>query len=245
VQSGDTCGVIEGDYSITLAQFILMNPEINSECSNIDAGEAYCVQTSNWTVPSNVASGTITAGCTEYYTVQSGDSCGIIEGDYNITLDQFIAMNPEVNSECSNIDAGEAYCVQSSNSTSTSGSGGGGSSSAPSNLATGSFSNCTTYHTVVSGDSCASMETMYNIAQTDLFRWNPEISTSCSNIDANDAYCVGGGGDACTKVYTVVSGDYCSEIETNQDITETQLYALNSWLDSNCDLQVGENLCVG
>ena len=75
------------------------------------------------------------------------------------------------------------------------------------------------------------------------------------------SYCVAAPG-GCTDIYTVASGDYCSEIETKFDITVAQLQSLNPWLDTNCgtsmtcidlctdldshhvDLQVGQNLCV-
>jgi hypothetical protein len=66
----------------------------------------------------------------------------------------------------------------------------------PGNLAAGSFSNCTVYHTVASGDTCNSMEVAANISATDLLRWNPEVNvTSCTNIQLGAAYCVGGGGE--------------------------------------------------
>lgn len=51
-------------------------------------------------------------------------------------------------------------------------------------------------------------------------------------------------GDACLQLYTVQSGDYCGLIETNEGITAAQLQQDNPWLDSNCDLQVGQVLCV-
>ena len=79
--------------------------------------------------------------------------------------------------------------------------------------------------------------------------------------DLFQSYCVGVPG-GCADIYTVVSGDYCSEIETKLGITAAQLQSLNPWLDANCgtaiicidlradpdprrvDLQVGQNLCV-
>ncbi|EPT02222.1 hypothetical protein FOMPIDRAFT_1047927 [Fomitopsis schrenkii] len=117
--------------------------------------------------------------------------------------------------------------------------------SAPSNIAPGSFTNCTTYETVETGGTCSSLEATNGISFSDLLRWNPELNTACTLLEANYAYCVGGGGDACPKLYTVVSGDLCAAIETNEDITAAQLQALNPWLDANCDLEIGQVLCVG
>ena len=45
---------------------------------------------------------------------------------------------------------------------------------APSNIAAGSFTNCTAYQTVESGDTCSSLEATNNISFSDLLRWNPE-----------------------------------------------------------------------
>ncbi|KAF9465228.1 hypothetical protein BDZ94DRAFT_1281595 [Collybia nuda] len=190
VQSGDGCPSIEAKFGIPATLFQSMNPSINSQCTNIiigvaycvfpdtpidppdssALGEAYCVKSSNGTttIPPNVAPGTITTGCTEYYTVVSGDTCSAIDTEFGLTLVQFIAMNPEISSTCNNLALGEAYCVKSSNSTTSVGP------SAPSNLATGSLANCNTYHTVVSGDNCGAIETRYGIAAVDFFRWNPE-----------------------------------------------------------------------
>lgn len=49
---------------------------------------------------------------------------------------------------------------------------------------------------------------------------------------------------SCTESYTVVSGDYCYAIWTKYGITEAQLMSYNPSLDSSCDLQVGDVLCV-
>ena len=76
-------------------------------------------------------------------------------------------------------------------------------------------------------------------------RRNPQVFTNCTNILAQEAYCVGGGGSPCGKIYTVQSGDFCSAITQKEGITQVQLNALNPFIDSNCDLIPGENLCVG
>jgi len=51
------------------------------------------VTSSTVTPPAPTQSG-IVAGCTEYYVVQSGDSCAAIETEFSITFAQFLAWNP-------------------------------------------------------------------------------------------------------------------------------------------------------
>ena len=59
-----------------------------------------------------------------------------------------------------------------------------------------------------------------------------------------DSYCVAGTPKSCGQTYTVVSGDFCSLVESKNSITDAELRALNPWLDANCDMQIGQNLCV-
>lgn len=43
IQSGDYCALVENNFDITFAQLQYWNPDILSDCSNLDLGEAYCV----------------------------------------------------------------------------------------------------------------------------------------------------------------------------------------------------------
>ncbi|KAJ7467044.1 hypothetical protein FB451DRAFT_1340517 [Mycena latifolia] len=170
--AGDGCPSIEAKFFINNQMFLSLNPGINSQCTNIVLGLAYCVfsiyapDTSAPMGPLvNVAPGTITAGCTQYYTVVSGDSCASIESKFGIMLAQFIAMNPELNSGCTNLALAEGYCVASSNST---------TSGPPSNVAPRMITaGCTQYYTVASGDGCASIESKFNLTLAQLVTMNP------------------------------------------------------------------------
>jgi hypothetical protein len=46
-----------------------------------------------------------------WYIVKPGDSCGLIENDYDITMAQLQFWNPSLAVDCSNLFLGEAYCV--------------------------------------------------------------------------------------------------------------------------------------
>ncbi|EIN13862.1 hypothetical protein PUNSTDRAFT_41286 [Punctularia strigosozonata HHB-11173 SS5] len=178
VQAGDGCSSIADEFGITSLQFAELNPGLMTDCTNLILGEAYCVfptfPISNIDdgsgVPPNVAPGTITDGCLQYYTVVTGDSCGPIEVEFNLTNTEFLTYNPEINADCSNLQLDLAYCVRS-NLTTGEDPGAGDGDGPPDNLASGSLGNCTSYHTIISGDNCPSIETTYSIAATDFFRW--------------------------------------------------------------------------
>jgi LysM repeat protein len=48
----------------------------------------------------------------------------------------------------------------------------------------------------------------------------------------------------CKTTYTVVSGDWCSKIWAQFGLTEGEFKGLNPGLNANCDLNVGDVLCV-
>ncbi|KAL8730715.1 MAG: hypothetical protein Q9166_003907 [cf. Caloplaca sp. 2 TL-2023] len=62
-------------------------------------------------VPSDVAEG-VNQECGKYYHVVTGDYCNIIVIKFKITMDDFIFLNPSINSNCTNLLADESYCVQ-------------------------------------------------------------------------------------------------------------------------------------
>jgi LysM repeat protein len=141
IQPNDYCLLIERSFGITFSQLQIWNPDLNSTCGNLLLGEAYCVDspettsnpigtaaltssaaptsttatlTSSTVVPAPTATVTgTTSDCYEWYVVVSGDTCDKIDTAYGITLAQFILWNTSVNSGCTNIELGVAYCVNS------------------------------------------------------------------------------------------------------------------------------------
>ncbi|KAJ7264086.1 hypothetical protein B0H12DRAFT_1217298 [Mycena haematopus] len=222
IASGDTCTSVDEKYDTALVDLLRWNTALTAACTTIALGEAYCVAGGG-------------DACTKVYTVASGDSCGAIETKFNITLNDIIAWNPFLTSSCA-IQIGENLCVAGTPST--------GSSGPPPNIAAGTLTNCTTYYTIASGDTCTSVDGKYDIALADLLRWNTALTAACTTIGLGSAYCVAGGGDACSKIYTVVSGDSCGAIESKFGITLDDIVAWNPFLTSSCAIQIGQNLCV-
>ncbi|KAI0426848.1 hypothetical protein F5Y09DRAFT_317845 [Xylaria sp. FL1042] len=117
VRIGDTCNAIRDDFgdAFSLADFYLWNPQVNSVCSNLAVGEVVCVDVGNGTTtpaacPVPFKPGLI-SNCDNCYKVVSGDSCAAILTNYNISLVELDAWNPDLNSACTNLEIGYNYCV--------------------------------------------------------------------------------------------------------------------------------------
>ncbi|KAK0666031.1 hypothetical protein QBC41DRAFT_339383 [Cercophora samala] len=83
--------------------------------------------------------------------------------------------------------------------TSTAGNGGTtttstGATSTPTNTAPqmpGLPSNCSLFHTVVTGDTCEVIAASYGISLAAFAAWNPEVNSTCTNLWLGFAVCVG------------------------------------------------------
>jgi LysM domain-containing protein len=54
----------------------------------------------------------IISTCTQFYTVQAGDYCMKIAQSFGISFQQFLSWNTDINSGCTNLQAGRSYCVK-------------------------------------------------------------------------------------------------------------------------------------
>ncbi|KAJ7772315.1 hypothetical protein B0H16DRAFT_167863 [Mycena metata] len=243
---GFNCTWIESYFNISEADFNLYNYNPDPPCPNLNVGSAYCVQVLNNTLtipptPTNAAQGSAPSGCLQWYTVVNGDGCTSIPQKFGLSAAQFAALNPELTSTCTNLGLGEAYCVRGIGQI---------SAAVPTNAVAGTDNNdCAQYDTVVSGDSCSTIETRNGISDS-LFRaLNPEINAACTNIQLGSAYCVGtvptfslsstppsstptnvaSGTDTkdCAKYDIVISDDTCPVIETRNGISDSLFRALN------------------
>ncbi|KAI1114042.1 carbohydrate-binding module family 50 protein [Nemania sp. NC0429] len=121
VADGDYCQIVALKNSISLPLFTLINPSIDESCSNLVPGLWYCVQpTEAWNVttatstfyttvapPAPTDSGASNA-CYVWYVVKPGDECYNIAARYGISLDELFAWNAGLNTQCTNLIAGDA-----------------------------------------------------------------------------------------------------------------------------------------
>ncbi|KAJ5958935.1 uncharacterized protein N7479_006085, partial [Penicillium vulpinum] len=119
------CADLAGDVDITEAQLLAWNPWHAGDCdtelfANLDNTDtrAICIgidssatPTTSTTVAAPTPADTI-AGCSEFYTVVSGDDCSSIQTKFSITLAELYAWNPSIGSTCTNLWLEEVYCVK-------------------------------------------------------------------------------------------------------------------------------------
>lgn len=87
-------------------------------------------------------------------------------------------------SDCHNLYPGEIVCV--------------GVETTPPNppgcpvpVAPGLVSNCDRCYTVVSGDYCYAVAQKTGITLSQLYLWNPSLTSDCTNLQLGYNYCVG------------------------------------------------------
>ncbi|KAJ6458185.1 hypothetical protein C8R45DRAFT_1183617 [Mycena sanguinolenta] len=202
VVSGDTCPAIESKTGVSDSQLHALNPSINSGCTNLQTGEVLCLSAN---------------GCRTTYNVVSGDTCPVIESKTRVTDSQLHALNPSIDSGCTNLQTGQVLCL--------SGSG------------------CGTTYTVLGGDTCPAIESKTGASGSQLHALNPSINNDCTNLQIGEVLCITPSG--CRTIYTVLSGETCAAIESKTGVSDSRLHALNPTINSDCtNLQTDEVLCL-
>lgn len=84
--------------------------------------------------------------------------------------------------------------------------------------------NCNAWHTIVDGDTCATVPELYGISRDQFLEWNPAVSDDCvENFWLGNAYCVGVGERATTSSSPVTSITSTSEPITTSTTTSQNL----------------------
>ncbi|KEQ98602.1 carbohydrate-binding module family 50 protein [Aureobasidium subglaciale EXF-2481] len=132
VEPGEDCLQLVYQFGMTITQLRTWNPNLSPDCGNFDTvvGHQICVSNpSNFTMPTNTRALSTTAptvaasvptdivdgtnlNCGQYYHINEGDTCAHISVAKAISLDDFYFLNPEINSNCTNLYLNYSYCVQ-------------------------------------------------------------------------------------------------------------------------------------
>jgi hypothetical protein len=130
VQTNDTCDSIAAQSrnltgtSLSVVQLTAINPELGTYCQSVESlvGTPICIgpnggypnvgasitvlpsgsPTTVAPIPSSTGPGS-TSACGRWYLTQPGDTCNVIVNSQGITLTDFLTINPEVNSNCTNL----------------------------------------------------------------------------------------------------------------------------------------------
>lgn len=118
--------------------------------------------------------------------------------------------------------------------------------------------NCSGWYTIVSGDSCSSVEQAYNITQDQFLEWNTAVSSDCStNFWTGYSYCVRVGApgptmdgiaENCDAWVTIVAGeDTCTTIQQDYNITLAEFLEWNPAVSEDCttNFWADYSYCVG
>ncbi|KAF7131457.1 hypothetical protein CNMCM5793_004682 [Aspergillus hiratsukae] len=135
----------------------------------------------------------VVANCQQWYVARAGDTCYDIAATYGITLDEFYAWNPAVGSDCSGLQASDAYCVMApaTSSTTIPATTTTTSVTPPAPTQAGIPSNCNAYAVTQSGDGCQVFADRNGITLAELYEWNPVLNNNCENFWLGEAYCIG------------------------------------------------------
>ncbi|KAK6502504.1 hypothetical protein TWF506_003085 [Arthrobotrys conoides] len=207
VLADTSCANILSENGITIAQFYDWNPTVNSDCSGMWGSYAYCVgisgtsttttshtttttstatTTSSGAIPGPTREGTI-ATCNKWRL--SDTSCANILTQEDITIAQFYAWNPTVNSDCTGMWPDYAYCVGISSATTTTSRVTTTSSAViPGPTREGTATNCIRWR-LATGITCAGILAEAGITMAQFYGWNPSVSSDCSGMWADYAYC--------------------------------------------------------
>lgn len=206
VVPGDGCFAIADSHGITLDQLYADNPNLANAC-NIYPGQTLCI--------ANAPPTPTPTDCTLKTTVMNGDTCDTISERAGISRYWLGQLNPTINADCSNLIGGAAICVDSALNT------------------------CGAVYAVKGTEgSCLGIAATLGIILEELLRLNPNVNAQCTNIYIGEMLCTaqrttGTPSTACSRRYTLVSGDTCTVAASKNSLTNAQLLVLNPGLSCN------------
>ncbi|KAF7184584.1 hypothetical protein CNMCM7691_005768 [Aspergillus felis] len=191
IRQGDDCLSVSKALSVSTAMLRYENG-LTADCSNFpNVGDSLCIPET----------------C-EIYTVKVNETCYGISEAYNatFTVTQLISWNPDINRDCSNLEAitGTQICISAAGDdgepdVTTTTMASTEPVPAPTNVVNGTNLRCAKYYEVAPGDTCASVSTMMGISLSDFYFLNPEVDNqNCTNLLAGYSYCVQAVGDITT-----------------------------------------------
>ncbi|KAH7628528.1 hypothetical protein B0T09DRAFT_267188 [Sordaria sp. MPI-SDFR-AT-0083] len=193
------CELAAATYNVDLEEFGLWNPglgDVSDPACAFEKGVRYC---GLWYLEAGSNEGTPTdasptppgptmsgspADCKEWAIVTDELSCADLASEAGISLEQFLAWNPAVSSDCkTNYWVDEAYCIGisgdddegSATTASTTTSPTTSKHTPPGPTMTGSPADCNKWSLVTDGLSCTDLATQAGISLAQFLAWNPAV----------------------------------------------------------------------
>ncbi|KAF9021267.1 hypothetical protein BDZ89DRAFT_1138106 [Hymenopellis radicata] len=210
VMHGENCDTICERAGVSRHWLGQLNPSINSQCTNIVSGQALCVDSAINT-------------CGSVYSIKGTEgSCTGIATSLGMEVSDLMALNPNIDSGCTNIYVGEVICTA--------------------NKATGTpSSECTRHYTLSSGDTCTVTAAKNSLTNTQLLQLNPGLS--CSSMIPDTGLCTF---TPATSIFpTLVQtnfNDDCFSLAHNVRMSLEEWQSINQSLDCN-PLQLNYIVC--
>ncbi|KAF2723823.1 carbohydrate-binding module family 50 protein [Polychaeton citri CBS 116435] len=194
VQGDDTCNGICQSHNVSTYS-LMVNNQLDAYCRNFASpGTQLCMPP-----PCDI------------YTVQTNDTCQSIAAKQPsyITITQLQAWNPNLNGLCTNMEqqVDMQICVSPPNSTLANPTNTGAAPTAPTTpvpvpttVANGTNTQCGKYYLVQPGDTCGdiTIRSSPGISLSDFYFLNKGINENCTNLYAQESYCVLPVGDITT-----------------------------------------------
>ncbi|OBT52616.1 hypothetical protein VE04_06030 [Pseudogymnoascus sp. 24MN13] len=168
IQSGDTCHTISKTQGISTA-WLLMDNNLQAFCNEFPTSGILCL-----------------VNKCPVYTVLAIDTCSSIATTYNVTEPQLKAWNPIINAGCYNMNQ-TITLVQPTTATTP--------APIPTDVADLTSTYCGKYYMAVTGDYCNLIVLRFSLSMPDFFFLNPAINVNCTNVFADESYCVQPVGD--------------------------------------------------
>ncbi|KAK7423417.1 hypothetical protein QQZ08_009095 [Neonectria magnoliae] len=203
VEADENCGAILDIYNyVTQDQFFEWNPVLDGDCNGLWSGNWYCVgayESGNpmpptvTATPSQVPTGS-PDDCAAWYLTTLDDTCDLIASIFGtFDIEDFIAWNPSVFEDCTDIEQDTWYCVGKAD-TPTTRTDGAPTPTAPGDdmpTQSGISEDCISYWLVSEDDTCKSIAAANSIPEKNLIDWNPALRLKCDGLDADYYICVG------------------------------------------------------
>ncbi|KAK6072405.1 LysM domain-containing protein [Seiridium cupressi] len=211
----------------------------------------------------------IPSSCQSYYLAVTDDTCDTVLSLVSyITEDQFFEWNPALNGDCQGMWVGYYYCIANFDSgavpmpTVT---------TKPSAAAPSITASCTSWYNATVGDTCDRIALQFGtFSEDDFIGWNPDVWSTCDNLQMGLYYCVAVSGTPttrtvpysatttaassatlsadCTDIWYVGTDDTCASIAETYSMSLSDFIAMNSQLSattSQCYLTSDTYVCVG